>query len=143
MHQAHRVDTCLLAWASLGLLALTGFACAAEPPPAARAAALLPPVSALIGDAACDTAAQCHSIGVGAKACGGPAAYLAWSGKNTDEGALRAAVRRHADAQREEEARAGMNSNCMVTPDPGASCVPVATGGSRCQLNARGNVGAQ
>jgi len=131
----------LLTWLCLGAVTLGGLACAAEPPAPAplptTAASLLPPIKALIGDAACDSNEQCRSIGVGSKPCGGPSGYMAWSTKQTDGKALQAQVDRHAKAQREEDQRAGMNSNCLFTPDPGARCVPTPAGG-RCQINSVG-----
>lgn len=133
-----------LAWLTLASLSLTGLACAHEPPAGKTdtAAALLPPIHALIGDAACDTDAQCRSIGVGAKACGGPNGYLAWSARGTNEAALRAAVEQQARVQRAENERSGMSSNCMVVPDPGARCLPSPQGG-QCRLNSSGRLGAQ
>ena len=66
--------------------------------------------------------------------------YLAWSTRNTDAVALKALTERHAKAQREEQERSGMLSNCRFMPDPGARCV--AAGSQRqCQLNT-GAVGA-
>jgi hypothetical protein len=79
-------------------------------------------IEALIGDAACSSDAQCRTIGVGAKACGGPQAYRAWSTARTDESALRAAVEQQASVRRDEMAQGGMVSTCSVVPDPGASC---------------------
>lgn len=131
-----------LAWLGLALLTLTSLACAVEPPPSAHtsSAALLPPIKALIGDAGCDSDAQCHSIGIGAKPCGGPSAYLAWSSRRTDEAELKALTEGHAKAQREEQERSGMLSNCRFLPDPGARCV-AAGSQHQCQLNT-GAVGA-
>jgi len=111
--------------AALGLTA----ACATEPapptPPGSRAS-----VQALVGDAACESEAQCRTIGVGAKACGGPQAYVAWSTARTDAGALHAAAQREAAADRRETAAKGMVSTCTVVLDPGAFCdiKPSATG---------------
>jgi hypothetical protein len=82
----------------------------------------MPPIKALIGDAACDGPAQCHSIAIGAKSCGGPDAYLAWSSKGTDEAHLLALAMQHANARRLENRRAGMVSNCAWVADPGATC---------------------
>jgi hypothetical protein len=113
------------ALAALALLAL-GAACATEekaaPLPRALPAAPAGGVQSLVGDAACDSDAQCATIGIGAKACGGPSAYLAWSTLRTDGEALRAAAEREATAQRNAQAARGMVSNCAVTPDPGAWC---------------------
>jgi len=90
-------------------------------------------IRALIGDAACDDDAQCRTIAIGTKACGGPEYYLAWSTKRTDPIAL-------VNAANETVAppgarRSQLRSNCMVVTDPGAFCAPGATGGSRvCRL---------
>lgn len=72
---------------------------------------------------ACSADAQCHTIGVGARACGGPERYLAWSSRDDDGTRLRALVAQHAAARRAEDAKAGMMSTCSVVPDPGAACV--------------------
>ena len=102
--------------ATLGLAA----ACATERP--ANPPSSTASVQALIGDAACSTDSQCATIGVGAKACGGPDAYVAWSTTRTDPQALRTAVQRQADAARSEQAAKGMVSTCNMASDPGAFC---------------------
>lgn len=110
--------------------------CAARSPvasaPTSRAS-----VEALIGEASCDADAQCRTVGVGAKACGGPARYLAWSSRHTDATALQRAVEDDARRARAEAEKAGILSNCSVTVDPGATCVR-----QRCQLRPRGPGGA-
>ena len=106
-----------------------------KPTPAPSSSAqLLAKIQAEIGDAACDSPAQCHSIGVGAKSCGGPEGYLAWSSKRSDEKKLKSLVAQHKQAREEDNRRGGMISNCMVLPDPGASCVPTPTG-QQCRIN--------
>jgi hypothetical protein len=118
--------------AALALLAsaLLG-ACQAQSPVAAaprsdgakgELAAATSRVDALIGDAACDSASQCRTIGRGSKACGGPGAYAAWSAKTTDAAALQAAVRQEQQATEAVMAGSGRVSNCMVQADPGARC---------------------
>ena len=105
-----------LTLASFGLAT----ACATDPPTTpARAPAS---VQVLIADATCSSDTQCATIGVGAKACGGPEGYLAWSTARTDPGALRAAAQREADAARSEQSARGMVSNCSIASDPGAFC---------------------
>lgn len=116
-----------------------------HPTPAPSSSAeLLTQIQAEIGDAACDSPAQCHSIGVGAKACGGPEAYLAWSSKSRDAAKLKSLVAQHKLAREEDNRRSGMVSNCLFLPDPGASCVPTPTG-HQCRINtdSSGNAGAQ
>ena len=126
------------------LIGLMGAACAGQPdikPAAAPDASLWPLIQAQVGTGACDSQDQCRTIGVGSKACGGPSGYLAWSSKGTDPAALKALVERHALAQREQDRRSGINSDCSMATDPGASCVATPSGG-RCQLN-DGRAGAQ
>ena len=85
-------------------------------------APLLARIEAERGAAACDADDQCHTIGVGHKACGGPERYLAWSSKNSDGTRLRALVAEHAAARRAEDAKNGIMSTCSVVQDPGAMC---------------------
>jgi len=108
-------------------------------------------IESLIGDAACDSDAQCRTVGVGAKACGGPQAYLAWSSKRTDGAALQQAAERQARAARAAAEASGIMSNCMVTKDPGAFCAASAgaegaAAGAKpartCRLRAAGPGGA-
>jgi hypothetical protein len=128
---------------AVALWNLSGTAAAVEPPatPASAplSAGLLAQVTTLIGDAECDNQSQCHAVGVGAKACGGPAGYLAWSEKKTDPNALRTAVEAQSRAQIDENKTSGLASNCMVTPMPTAVCRPRALDGKKvCQLGQGG-----
>lgn len=92
-------------------------------------------VHTLIGDAACQSDSQCHTIGVGAKACGGPSGYLAWSSARTDGDKLRSATEREAQAQRQQQIASGRASNCMVEQDPGAYCaVDAGSSSGTCRL---------
>ena len=105
--------------AVLAFLGALGGACATEDKPPVTPATS---PQTLIGDAACDNDTQCATIGIGAKACGGPSSYLAWSTQRTDGERLRALVERDAEAQRKAMAARGMLSDCAVVPDPGAYC---------------------
>jgi len=98
--------------------------------PAAAARAPATAVLTLVGDAACDDDSQCKTLAMGAKACGGPEYYLAWSTKRTDAVALRQATERELTAQRNMLAGPRMNSNCVFVTDPGAYCARVAGQGS-------------
>jgi hypothetical protein len=99
------------------------------------AAALAAEVHRLIGDARCSADAQCRTIAFGAKACGGPQAYLAWSTLVTDTATLEAAAGRHAAWRRAEIGRSGRASDCALVADPGASCLPAGASGDRaCHL---------
>ena len=120
-----------LAPASLLLL----IACAgAQAPPVTigpeATARLWQQIQSANADTACDGDSQCHSLGVGSKACGGPERYLAWSSKRSDGAALQALAQRHSAARRADDARAAMMSTCSVVSDPGAVCRA-----GRCVLN--------
>ena len=83
-------------------------------------------VRALIGDAACSGDGQCRTVAVGAKACGGPEAYLAWSTLRTDEAALVTAVAEYSAKRRADVSDSGLASNCALVTDPGAYCAQVS-----------------
>jgi hypothetical protein len=118
------------------------------PPPATAASpgqALQAEVHRLIGRAACKTDAQCRTLPLGARACGGPDAYLAWSVLGTDEAALRRAADRYGQWQAQEQARRSTMSICMIELDPGAVCSRDTTAGAltpgRCVLGKGGAAG--
>ncbi|MCE4539128.1 hypothetical protein LXT12_17900 [Pelomonas sp. P7] len=116
----------------VALLACAALAsCAQTPPTAAQpeSARLAKELQALIGPAACTSDSQCRTQAVGAKACGGPAGYVAWSVQGTDARALAELAARQSAAQRRELEASGLRSNCAVATDPGAACVA-----GRCQL---------
>ncbi len=107
-----------------------------QPTPAAGDASaerMLAQIQAELGDAACDGPQQCHSIAVGAKPCGGPDGYLAWSSKRTDEKKLRSLIEQHALARKHENLRNNMASTCVFETNPGATCQA-----ARCSLGPRG-----
>jgi hypothetical protein len=70
---------------------------------------------------------------IGAKPCGGPDGFLAWSSKNTDETRLRALAERHAAVRKEENLRSGIASTCQIETNPGVTCQA-----ARCTLRPRG-----
>jgi len=78
-------------------------------------------LQAAVGTAACDSPAQCKTVAIGHKACGGPESYMAYSTKADGAGVSRLA-QRYADARKGEDQRGGMVSNCMLLRDPGATC---------------------
>jgi hypothetical protein len=114
--------TCLVL--SLGLPA-----CANEPARAPTPAQALQAIERAIGDAPCDSNADCRVIGVGAKACGGPERYLPWSTRYTQQPELERLVGQHRELRRTQDVRDGRVSNCAVTPVPAVACVA-----SRCQV---------
>lgn len=90
--------------------------------PASATAALWQQIQSANSNLSCDNDSQCHSLGVGAKSCGGPENYLAWSSKSSDGAQLKALVEQHAAARRADNNRSGIMSNCMITSTPEATC---------------------
>jgi len=83
-------------------------------------------VQALVGDATCRADDQCHVVGVGARACGGPSRYIAWSSRVTDGDKLAAAAQHQRDLERASQRAEGRMSDCRVMAVPVAQCRPVS-----------------
>ena len=114
---------------SIARLALAGLAissCAAgdDAPGSSAAGSSMARIHALIGGAACESDAQCRTVAVGAKACGGPQSYLAWSTAKTEPEALMSEVMRLQLEEKREAVRSGLASTCSIVRDPGAYCGP-------------------
>lgn len=107
--------------------------CATAEPIKPRTVRSVEEMSTLVGDAACEDSSQCRTIAVGAKPCGGPESYLAWSTLRTDEQRLNEAVQRHTALQQADNRANQRSSTCMMTTNPGAACVA-----KRCTLNPQG-----
>ena len=111
--------------ACAAILLLVTSACGSAPaqdaPPAPGNAGLLAQIQAEVG-AACDSTQQCHTLAIGAKACGGPERYLAWSSKGYDGKKLKALAQAQAEASRKQQQADGMMSTCSIVTDPGATC---------------------
>ena len=117
----------LLRAACASFLLLAASACGIAPtqndaPPAPGNAGLLAQIQAEVGTAACDSTQQCQTIAIGAKACGGPERYLAWSSKDYDGKKLKALAQAQAEASRKQQQADGMMSTCSIVTDPGATC---------------------
>jgi hypothetical protein len=120
------------------LLLLACTACSAGPGPASGPASapapapapstpeagggLLPQIRALAVNASCTASSQCHTLALGARACGGPESYLAYSDAATPADPLRALAARYAEQRRAENAKSGIMSTCQMLVDPGAVC---------------------
>jgi hypothetical protein len=79
-------------------------------------------IHALVGKAECSSDSQCQVLPIGAKACGGPAGYLAFSNAKTDAAEVQALAERYHAEQQASNQRSGMISNCRVMPVPAAAC---------------------
>lgn len=97
---------------------------APAPVPAAAPAAptLRQQVTAAIGNAACDSSAQCRSLPLGHRPCGGPEAFVAYSTKSGNGANIVRLAAEESAARKEQDARAGMISTCQAIVDPGAVC---------------------
>ena len=110
--------------AAFAVLLLSACTVSTGADPAVAGDAAMTPVDRLIGPAACSADTECRTIALGAKACGGPLFYRAWSSRGTDPQALTNAAARYTAAQRAGLEASGMASNCARVTDPGARCVP-------------------
>ena len=120
----------------LGLAATSCAQTSATPPASLRAE-----IEQMIGSAPCSKNSECHVIGLGARDCGGPQEYKAWSSAHTDGTRLQVLVAKDAQVQRLENERLGRRSTCQVLPEPAVECTRPAdapTGPGRCTLLPRG-----
>ena len=108
---------------------------AAAPVSADATAALRLRLRALTADNGCSNDAQCLTVPVGARACGGPEAFLAYSiAGGVKQGAVEEAARRFSEARAQAVAASGELSTCIAITDPGALCLA-----NTCQLRTRSN----
>jgi len=98
---------------------------------AAELATRLAEIKALIGAAAADQSNQCKVVGVGQKACGGPAFYLPYSTKDVDEALLLSKIDAYNQLAKAHNQRSGMMSDCAIVPVP-----QVALVGGFCKIGA-------
>ena len=90
--------------------------------PAAASSDTLGQIRSLIGAAECSSDSQCQVLPVGARACGGPASYLAWSSAKTDSGQLQALAERYKAEQQASNERSGRISTCIAIAPPAVAC---------------------
>jgi hypothetical protein len=101
------------------LLACLAVACShAAPGPSDTLAQL----RALGRDGACTADAQCRTVPVGAKPCGGPEAYQAYSTARISPDKAQALAERYRKERQAENERSGLASDCRMLMDPGARC---------------------
>jgi len=79
-------------------------------------------IRALAGTPACSEDSQCHTLALGARACGGPESYLPWSSARTSQAEIQALGERYKEERRAANAASGAMSTCQFMPDPGAVC---------------------
>ncbi|MFC5550657.1 hypothetical protein [Massilia aerilata] len=79
-------------------------------------------IRALAGTPGCSSDAQCHSLPLGARACGGPESYLVWSSASTSQAEIQALGERYKEERRAANAASRRVSTCQFLMDPGAVC---------------------
>ncbi|MGW8391244.1 hypothetical protein [Pseudoduganella sp. HUAS MS19] len=76
-----------------------------------------------IGRAAeCTSNQQCKTIPVGAKSCGGPEAYMAYSTAKVSAEKAHALAERYRKEREAANQASGLASDCRFLMDPGAQC---------------------
>ena len=115
-----------LAVVTIALLILSG--CGGRPPaaeddPTLELERMAGDFPRLVGAARCENVAQCRSIGIGAKPCGGPWDYLIYSILDTETGLLEARVKHYNRLQAEANRRSGAVSPCTIHPLSVLGCV--------------------
>lgn len=98
--------------------------------PAGSSADVLRRIQAEIGDAGCSSDAQCRTLALGSKPCGGPESYAAWSTQRSRGDRLERLAADYKAQRDAENQREGRMSNCLFVADPGAQCKA-----GRCQLS--------
>ena len=79
-------------------------------------------LQAEVGDAACDSSAQCKTVAIGHKACGGPESYMPWSSKRSDAARVASLAADLTAERKTQNVKSGMISTCSLVMDPGAVC---------------------
>jgi hypothetical protein len=79
-------------------------------------------IRAMVGTPSCSSDAQCHTLPLGHRACGGPESYLPWSSNKTSQAELQTLGERYKEERTAADAASGMVSTCRFMPDPGAVC---------------------
>jgi hypothetical protein len=83
----------------------------------AKLKTMMAEIKALSEKESCSNAAEWHFIAIGAKACGGPAAYIAYSEK-LDTAAFTKKVRVYTKAQEDFNKKYNIASDCMAVIPP-------------------------
>jgi hypothetical protein len=111
------------------LLACLAAACSHANPGSSKA---LTELRALGRVADCRSDQQCKTVPVGAKACGGPESYMAYSTERIGPGEANALAERYRKEREAENKASGAVGDCRFLMDPGAQCRA-----GTCQLGGR------
>ncbi len=75
-------------------------------------------IQQMVGKAEATELAQCRKVGLGYRACGGPASYLVYSVQGLDEASLLQKVSRYNALSQAESERLGLMSTCQIIEEP-------------------------
>ena len=78
--------------------------------------------STLAAASACTVDTECHSVAVGAKACGGPTGYRAYSSKTVSTASVDTQAQHERDLAAQAARESHEVSTCFMLADPGARC---------------------
>ena len=78
--------------------------------------------STLTNASACTVDTECHSVAIGAKACGGPTGYRAYSSKTISTASVDALAQQERDLAAQAARNSHQVSTCYMLADPGAHC---------------------
>jgi len=71
---------------------------------------------------ACTADAECRSVAVGAKACGGPTGYRAYSSRTASPDSVEALAQHERELAAAQAKASHQVSPCFMLADPGARC---------------------
>ena len=80
-------------------------------------------IQQMVGKAQATELAQCRKVGLGYRACGGPASYLVYSVQGLDEANLLQKVSRYNALSQAESERLGLMSTCQIIEEPAIALV--------------------
>lgn len=104
---------------SLLLACLVASACGHAAP---GESSTLAELRALAGGATCTSDQQCKTVPVGAKSCGGPESYMAYSTAKVSVEKATALAERFRKEREAQNQASGLVSDCRFLMDPGARC---------------------
>jgi len=81
---------------------------------------------------ACETAADCTSLAMGKRACGGPTSYVVTSFTNPSLSALQESIQLVTKAEIEANTKFGLASICSLIMPPRVACHANQSGERRC-----------
>jgi hypothetical protein len=76
----------------------------------------------LTNASACTVDTECHSVAVGARSCGGPTGYRAYSDKTVSAASVDALAQHERDLAAQAARESHQVSPCFMLADPGARC---------------------